>query len=72
MSQEELAPVPLNNYYLFKSCIAGSVYPGIEISIRYVMDALSVDYTDDPRQSSCTGFAVHVGKVPCCIPARKT
>jgi len=64
MSQEELAPVPLNNYYLFKSCIAGSVYPGIEISIRYVMDALSVDYTDDPRQSSCTGFAVHEGVMP--------
>ncbi len=55
---------PLNNYYLFKSCTAGSVYPGIELSIKYILDAINADYTDDPRQSSCTGFGVHLGVVP--------
>ena len=64
MSQEELSPVPLDNYYLFKSCIAGSVYPGIELSIRYILDIIGAEYTDDPCQSSCTGFGVHEGVVP--------
>jgi heterodisulfide reductase subunit B1 len=64
LSQEELAPVPMDNYYLFKSCVAGSVYPGIELSIRYVLDSIGANYTDDPRQSSCMGFCVHEGVVP--------
>ena len=64
MSQEELAPIPMDNYYLFKSCVAGSVYPGIELSIRYVLDSIGANYTDDPRQSSCMGFGVHEGVVP--------
>ena len=64
MSQEELSPVPLDHYYLFKSCTAGSVYPGIEISIRHILDSIGAGYTDDPRQSSCTGFTVHEGVMP--------
>jgi heterodisulfide reductase subunit B len=55
---------PLDNYYLFKSCTAGSVYPGIELSVKYILDVINADYTDDPRQSSCTGFGVHIGAVP--------
>lgn len=55
---------PLDNYYLFKSCTAGSVYPGIELSVKYILDIIGTDYTDDPRQSSCTGFGVHIGAVP--------
>jgi heterodisulfide reductase subunit B1 len=55
---------PLDNFYLFKSCTAGALYPGIEISIRYVLDRIGAHYIDDPRQSSCTGFAVYSGLVP--------
>ena len=55
---------PLDNYYLFKSCTAGSVYPGIEISVKYVLDVMEVDYIDDPRQSSCSGSGVYTGVVP--------
>ncbi len=54
----------LNNYYLFKSCTAGSVYPGIELSVKYILDTIESDYTDDPRQSSCAGFGVYNGVVP--------
>jgi heterodisulfide reductase subunit B len=57
-------PVPTDNYYLFKSCVACSIYPGIEKSIRFVLDKLGVSYTDDPRQSSCSGFGYHAGVVP--------
>ncbi|MCD1293930.1 heterodisulfide reductase [Methanocella sp. CWC-04] len=59
-----MGKVPDNNYYLFKSCVAGSMYPGIEIAIRFVLDRIGVDYSDDPRHSSCTGFAYHTGVMP--------
>ncbi|WP_321423201.1 CoB--CoM heterodisulfide reductase iron-sulfur subunit B family protein [uncultured Methanobacterium sp.] len=57
-------PVPQNNYYLFKSCIAGSIYPGIEIAVKSILDKIGADYTDDPAQSSCTGFGFFKGVVP--------
>ena len=50
--------------YLFKSCVAGTFYPGIERSFRFILNCLNVDYFDDPNQSSCTGFGVHCGIVP--------
>ncbi len=52
------------SHYLFKSCTAGSIYPGIEISTRYVLDTLELNYVNDPRQSSCTGSGVNLGVVP--------
>ncbi len=64
MSDTTGKTVPSDNYYLFKSCVTGSLYPGIEKSIRFVMDRLNVRYTDDPRHSSCTGFGYHTGVVP--------
>lgn len=56
--------IPDHGINLFKSCIAGSLYPGIEISVRYVLDRLGIDYLDDPRHSSCTGFGYHAGLIP--------
>jgi heterodisulfide reductase subunit B1 len=50
--------------YLFKSCVAGTFYPGIERSFRFILNSLNVDYFDDPNQSSCTGFGEHCGVVP--------
>ncbi|MTK64920.1 MAG: heterodisulfide reductase [Methanobacterium sp.] len=52
------------SHYLFKSCTAGSIYPGIELSTQYVLDALKLNWVNDPRQSSCTGSGVHLGVVP--------
>lgn len=63
-SNIEIIKVPDNNYYLFKSCTAGLFYPGIELSTRYILDLLGVDYTDDPEHSSCTGHAAHLGAIP--------
>lgn len=63
MNQDTISP-PVDNYYLFKSCTAGSVYPGIELSVKYILDVIEADYTDDPRQSSCAGFGVYTGVVP--------
>lgn len=50
--------------YLFKSCVAGTFYPGIERSFRFILNSLNVNCFDDPNQSSCTGFGVHCGVVP--------
>jgi Heterodisulfide reductase, subunit B len=63
MNQDIVSP-PVDNYYLFKSCTAGSVYPGIELSVKYILDIIGADYIDDPRQSSCAGFGVYTGAVP--------
>lgn len=60
----ELSMVPKDGYYLFKSCVMSSAYPGVEKSIRYVLDAIGASYTDDPRHSSCSGFGYHCGLVP--------
>ncbi len=59
-----LQAVPGDNYYLFKSCVTGSLYPGIEKSIRFVLDKIGASYTDDPCHSSCSGFGYHAGVVP--------
>lgn len=64
MNQNGITPVPLNDYYLFKSCVAGTVYPSIELSVKYILDKIDANYTDDPKQSSCTGFGVYTGVVP--------
>lgn len=56
--------IPRDDLYLFKSCVTGSLYPGIEISIRYVLDKLGIRYVDDPRHSSCSGFGYHAGVIP--------
>jgi len=50
--------------YLFKSCVAGTFCPFIERSFRFILNLLSVDYFDDPRQSSCTGFGKYCGVMP--------
>jgi heterodisulfide reductase subunit B1 len=54
----------IESYYLFKSCTAGSIYPGIELSTRYLLDTMGLSFVNDPRQSSCTGSGVHLGVVP--------
>lgn len=64
MSEAANKTIPCDQYYLFKSCVTCSLYPGIEKSIRFVLDKLNVHYTDDPRHSSCTGFGYHTGVVP--------
>jgi heterodisulfide reductase subunit B1 len=64
MNQNEVSPIALDDYYLFKSCVAGTVYPSIELSVKYVLDRIKANYTDDPKQSSCTGFGVYIGVVP--------
>jgi heterodisulfide reductase subunit B len=56
--------VPKDDYYLLKSCQAGSWYPSIEMSLRYALSKIGVHYLDDPKQSSCVGCANHIGVTP--------
>jgi heterodisulfide reductase subunit B/heterodisulfide reductase subunit C len=56
--------IPENKIYLFHSCFADAHYPGITESIKYVFDRLGIDFIDDPRHSSCTGFAYYVNEIP--------
>jgi heterodisulfide reductase subunit B/heterodisulfide reductase subunit C len=56
--------IPENRIYLFHSCFADAHYPGITESIKYLFDRLGIDYIDDPRHSSCTGFGYYVNEIP--------
>ena len=56
--------IPENKIYLFHSCIGDAHYPGITTSIKYIFDRLGIDYMDDPRHSTCTGFAYYGDKIP--------
>ncbi|HSV42195.1 MAG TPA: CoB--CoM heterodisulfide reductase iron-sulfur subunit B family protein [Methanomassiliicoccales archaeon] len=56
--------IPLDGYYLLKSCQAGSWYPSIEVSLRYVLAQIGANFIDDPRQSTCIGCANHIGVIP--------
>nr|CBH39494.1 CoB--CoM heterodisulfide reductase subunit B related protein [uncultured archaeon] len=56
--------IPTNKIYLFHSCIADAHYPGVTASIKYVFERLGIEYIDDPRHSTCTGFAHYSGKIP--------
>ena len=62
--EERKKTIPADKIYLFHSCIADAHYPGITESIKYVFDRLDIDYIDDPRHSTCTGFAYYGGKIP--------
>ncbi|MGB2728335.1 MAG: heterodisulfide reductase-related iron-sulfur binding cluster [Halobacteriota archaeon] len=55
--------IPKNKIYLFHSCHADAHYPGITTSIKYIFDELNIDYIDDPRHSTCTGFAYYGDKI---------
>jgi len=56
--------IPENRIYLFHSCIGDAHYPGITASIKYIFARLGIDYMDDPRHSTCTGFAYYGDKIP--------
>jgi heterodisulfide reductase subunit B1 len=64
MKEKKALVTPKDNFYLFKSCTTGSLYPGIETSVKYVLDMIGTNYTDDPDQSSCGGFAIFSGMMP--------
>ena len=56
--------IPEDKIYLFHSCIGDAHYPGITASIKYIFDRLGINYIDDPRHSTCTGFAYYGDKIP--------
>ncbi len=48
--------VPDQKLLLFKSCMVGQEYPGVEAATRYVFDRLGVDWFISEEQSCCTGI----------------
>jgi heterodisulfide reductase subunit B/heterodisulfide reductase subunit C len=56
--------IPRDKIYLFHSCFADAHYPGITESIKFIFDRLGIDYLDDSRHSSCTGFGYYVNEIP--------
>jgi len=48
--------IPDSQLLLFKSCMVGQEYPGVETSTCYVFDRLGIDYCINDEQSCCTGI----------------
>ncbi|KKG11252.1 heterodisulfide reductase subunit B, partial [Methanosarcina mazei] len=48
--------IPDKKLLLFKSCMVGQEYPGVETATRYAFDRLGVDYCLNDEQSCCTGI----------------
>jgi heterodisulfide reductase subunit B1 len=48
--------IPDKKLLLFKSCMVGQEYPGVETATCYVFDKLEIDYTINDEQSCCTGI----------------
>jgi heterodisulfide reductase subunit B len=44
--------IPDRKLLLFKSCMVGQEYPGVETATRYVFDRLGVDYCINDEQSA--------------------
>ncbi len=61
---KEKRNIPRNGIYLFKSCMMDMHYPGATKSMKYILDALEINYIDDPRQSCCTGFGYYADAIP--------
>lgn len=66
--------VPDRQLLLFKSCMVGQEYPGVETATRYVFDRLGIDYIINDEQSCCTGIGhytdVYEGLTSIAIAAR--
>ncbi|MEM0358596.1 MAG: heterodisulfide reductase-related iron-sulfur binding cluster [Candidatus Hadarchaeales archaeon] len=56
-------PNPLGGIYLFKSCVMDTHYPGVTLSLKYLLEKLDLKYLDDERQSSCGGFGYYADEV---------
>lgn len=57
-------PNPSGGIYLFKSCVMDAHYPGVTLSLKYLLEKLNLKYLDDERQSSCGGFGYYADEVP--------
>jgi len=69
---EVLEKVPVDDsYFLFRSCVSSSKYPGIETSTEEVFKRLGIDLEDSDEQSCCGGFITFtsLAEVTASLPA---
>jgi heterodisulfide reductase subunit B/heterodisulfide reductase subunit C len=59
--------IPENKIYLFHSCLGDAHYPGITASIKFLFERLDIDYLDDSKHSTCTGFGYYGDIIPLSI-----
>ena len=73
MSRAEVVDkVPIDDsYFLFRSCVSSSKYPGIETSTEEVFARLGIALSDSSEQSCCGGFITFtsLAEVTASLPA---
>lgn len=73
MSRSEVVEkVPVDDsYFLFRSCVSSSKYPGIESSTEEVFSRLGIELEDSAEQSCCGGFITFtsLAEVTASLPA---
>lgn len=49
---------------LFRSCLVGAEYPGVEASTKWLFERFGVEYTVNPDQTCCTGLGYYSDLIP--------
>ena len=69
---EVMAKVPIDEkYFLFRSCVASSKYPGMETSTKEVFSRLGIGLKESDDQTCCGGFLTFtsIAEVTATMPA---
>jgi heterodisulfide reductase subunit B len=49
---------------LFRSCLVGAEYPGVESSTKWLFERFGIEYTVNPAQTCCTGLGYYSDLMP--------
>jgi heterodisulfide reductase subunit B len=49
---------------IFRSCLVGAEFPGVESSTKWLFERLGVEYTVNPAQTCCTGLGYYSDLMP--------
>jgi heterodisulfide reductase subunit B len=69
---EVMAKIPIDEkYFLFRSCVSSSKYPGMEASTKAVFSKLGIELQETDDQSCCGGFLTFtsIAEVTATMPA---
>jgi heterodisulfide reductase subunit B1 len=57
-------PPTTGGVLLFRSCLVGAEYPGVEASTKWLFERFGIEYVIDPGQTCCTGLGYYSDLIP--------
>lgn len=49
---------------VFRSCLVGAEFPGVEASTKWLLERFGIEYTINPAQTCCTGLGYYSDLIP--------